>query len=63
MKPNKPANTTPIISTPAHCERCPHNPTNANIGQQIMQQISQLTPDERGQMVDLIEQIIAGGQQ
>ena len=63
MKPSKPANTTPSTTTQTSCERCPHYGANANLGQQIMQQISQLTPDERGQMVDLIEQIIAASHQ
>ena len=63
MKPSNPSGTTPIIAIKQPCDRCPHNAANANLGQQIMQHISQLTPAERGQMLALIDQILTASHQ
>ncbi len=63
MKPSNPSGSTPIINIKQPCDRCPHNPANANLGQQIMQHISQLNPAERGQMLALIDQILTASHQ
>ena len=57
------ATTTPP-NTPAHGsnETCPHchcDPASANLGQQLMAHITQLTPTERTQMLALIDRILA----
>jgi hypothetical protein len=47
-------------------ETCPHchcNTASANLGQQLMQHITQLTATERTQMLALIDRILAESQQ
>lgn len=61
------ATSTPP-KTPAHgsndtCPHCHCNPVSANLGQQLMHHITQLTPAERTQMLALINRILAESQQ
>ena len=61
------ATTTPPNTT-AHGsnETCPHchcDPASANLGQQLMHHITQLTPTERTQMLALIDRILAESNQ
>ena len=54
------------IPVPVNNEPCPHchcPPASAMLGQQLMQHIEQLTEAERGQMLVLIDRILAGSQQ
>ena len=60
--------TTKQPNTTAHGsnETCPHchcDPASANLGQQLMHHITQLTPTERTQMLALSDRILAESNQ
>jgi hypothetical protein len=58
--------TPPNTAAPGSNDTCPHchcNTASANLGQQLMQHITQLTATERTQMLALIDRILAESQQ
>jgi Spy/CpxP family protein refolding chaperone len=58
--------TPPNAPAPGSNNTCPHchcDPASANLGQQLMQHITQLTPTERTQMLALIDRILSESNQ
>ena len=54
--------STPHSAQPC-CAHCPCNQASASFGQQLMQHFERLTEQERGQMLQLIDDILAAGRQ
>jgi Spy/CpxP family protein refolding chaperone len=58
--------TPPNTAAPGSNDTCPHchcDPVSANLGQQLMAHITQLTPAERTQMLALIDRILSESNQ
>ncbi|WP_338845693.1 hypothetical protein V8J88_18435 [Massilia sp. W12] len=49
--------------TPAICAHCPHNPANAELGQQITYLLAEMSAAERAQTLKLIDSILATSRQ